>query len=228
MSITEHKEQTSLENIAHISKPLFGDDTGHLALDTRRTLVQLLSGPSMDDRRHPKLWPVLARDETILRSRLSELFLDLIVDHEQKIAFTRQAHTGDLDTPVLLRRSPLTFIDSVLLIFLRHRLTQADAHGERATVDSEEISQHLVVYEQAANTDHSGFQKRVQASIEKMKKNSILQKIRGTENRFEVSPTLRLLFSPEEIQTLTQQYHTIASQSDTRIAAPPDTDEEIE
>ncbi|PSD21723.1 hypothetical protein C7E12_23290, partial [Stenotrophomonas maltophilia] len=37
------------------------------------------------------------------------------------MAFTRQADTEDVDAPVLLRTSPLTFIDSVLLLYLSRR-----------------------------------------------------------------------------------------------------------
>ncbi len=228
MSLTESENVEPVPFEEDESEVLFAGDTGQLALDTRRALVQLLLGPSLDGRRHSKLWPVLARDEAVLRSRLSELFLDLVVDRDQQVAFTRQAQTGDLEAPVLLRRSPLTLIDSVLLIFLRRRLTQADAHGERATVDTDEIAEHLVVYERAANTDHAGFNKKVQASVEKMKKNNVLQKIRGSENRFEVSPTLRLLFSAEEIQGLTHQYQAMASGAGDMVAADPELDEEAE
>src|SRR5437870_7673 len=90
---------------------LFSGDSGELPWDTRRVLVQLLAGPSVDGRRHPKLWPVLVRDERLIRGRLSELFLDLVVDVDLKVAFTRQADAGDLEIPVLLRRAQLTFID---------------------------------------------------------------------------------------------------------------------
>src|SRR5260221_296466 len=106
---------------------LFAGDTGQLPLDTRRVLVQLLAGPSLDGRRHSRLWTALARDEVVIRRRLSELFLDLIVDQVLQVAFTRQADVGDLETPVLLRRTQLTFLDSVLLLYLRQLLTQADA-----------------------------------------------------------------------------------------------------
>ncbi len=229
MSLSEYDEEGVVsEALESADDTLYPGDTGHLQLDTRRVFVQLLSGPFLDGRRHSRLWPILARDETILRSRLSELFLDLVVDHDQQVAFTRQAEVGDLDAPVLLRRSPLTFLDSVLLLFLRYRLTQADAHGERATVDADDIIEYLVTYERATNTDHAGFNKKAQASIEKMKKNSILQKIRGNENRFEVSPTLKLLFSAEEVQALSLQYHAMASDTYAGVAAEPDTDEEVE
>jgi hypothetical protein len=185
---------------------LYLGDIGELPLETRRVMVQLLVGPSLDARRHSQLWPVLLRDEVLVRSRLAELFLDLVVDRELRVAFTRQAGAGELEVPVLLRRAPLTFIDSVLLLFLRQRLSQADVRAERAVISTDEIVDHLGTYERAANTDRAGFVKRVNASIEKIKKHSILQKIRASEDRFEISPTLKLLFSVEEIQSLTRVY----------------------
>ncbi|HEX3748767.1 MAG TPA: DUF4194 domain-containing protein [Bryobacteraceae bacterium] len=190
---------------------LYPSDAGELPWETRRVLVQLLAGPSLEARRHPKLWPVLVRDEAVVRRHLSELFLDLAMDVDQKVAFTRQADVGDADSPVLLRRSQLTFLDSVLLLYLRQCLTQADTKGERAVVSVDEILEHLNIYQAAASTDRAGFAKRIHASIEKMKKNNMLQKIRASEDRFEVSPTLKLLFSAEQIQQLARLFDRMAS-----------------
>jgi len=186
---------------------LYQGDSGELSLDARRVLVQLLSGPSLDGQRHSKLWPILIREEMTIRSRLSELFLQLVIDRDLQVAFTRQAETGDLEVPRLLRRANLTFFESILLLHLRQRLTQAEAHGDRAVVSTDEIVEFLGVYEQAGNTDRALFEKRIHASIEKIKKHSILRKIRSSEDRFEISPTLKLLFSAEEIQALTRIYH---------------------
>ena len=204
---------------------LYPGDTGELPLDTRRALVQLLAGPSLEARRHPKLWPVLVRDEVVIRRRLAELFLDLVMDVDQKVAFTRQADVGELESPILLRRSQLTFLDSILLLYLRQCLTQADAQGQRAVVSAEEIQEHLSLYQTAASTDRAGFAKRVHASIEKLKKSNMLQKIRASEDRFEVSPTLKLLFSAEEIQALTGLYERMAK-GEAVAPAPVEPDDE--
>jgi uncharacterized protein DUF4194 len=205
---------------------LYPGDTGELPWETRRALVQLLVGPSLEARRHPKLWPVLVRDETVIRRRLAELFLNLVMDVDQKVAFTRQADVGDVDSPILLRRSPLTFLDSILLLYLRQSLTKADTQGERAVVSTEEIQEHLNIYQAAASTDRAGFVKRVHASIEKMKKSNMLQKIRASEDRFEVSPTLKLLFSAEEIQALTKLFERMsAGETIAPLAADPDEEE---
>ena len=205
---------------------LFEGDSGELELETRRVLVQLLAGPSLDGRRHAKLWPVLVRDEALIRRRLSELFLELVMDLDLQVAFTRQADAGDLETPVLLRRAQLTFLDSIMLLYLRQRLTQADAQGERAVISVDEIVEHMSVYERSTNTDRAGFNKRIQASIEKIKTHSILQKIRSSEDRFEISPTLKLLFSAEAIQSLTRTYQRMAAGEGVTPAPIPDPDDE--
>ncbi|KQV42887.1 MULTISPECIES: DUF4194 domain-containing protein [unclassified Duganella] len=215
-------------DVAPAPTVLFMNDTGELPLDTRRVLVQLLSGPSLEGRRHPKLWPVLLRDETVVQRRLHDLFLDLVIDRDLQVAFTRQVDAGDLDIPILLRRAQLTFIDSVLVLFLRQRLTQAEAHGDRAVVARDEMVENLVLYERAASTDRAGFTKRISASIEKMKKHNILQKIRASEDRFEISPTLKLLFTAEEIVALTALYDAMAAGESPELERQPLDDGEDE
>lgn len=216
-------EDTEQESDQALYQGLYQGDCGELSLDARRVLVQLLAGPSLDGQRHSKLWPILIRDELAIRSRLSELFLQLVIDRDLQVAFTRQAETGDLEVPRLLRRANLTFLDSILLLHLRQRLTQSEAHGDRAVVSTDEIVEFLGVYEQAGNTDRALFEKRIHASIEKIKKHSILRRIRASENRFEISPTLKLLFSAEEIQALTRIYHDMQA-----TGASPEQDDEMQ
>ena len=185
---------------------LYPGDTGQLSFDARRALCQLLAGPSLDAERHGQLWPVLLRHEVALRARLSELFLELVVDREMGVAFTRQADTGELDSPKLLRTSPLTFIDSVLLLHLRQQLAEAEAQGQRAVVEEDVLVEVLSIYEKNLSTDRAGFNKRVAAAIQKMRDNNVLQRLRGGEGRMEVSPALKLLFPAEDVQALGEVY----------------------
>lgn len=188
----------------------FAGDTGQLPVPTRRVLVQLLLGPSIDARRQSKLWQVLVRDESVVRSRLHELFLDLIIDHDQRVAFTRQVTSNEIDIPILLRRQTLQFLDTALLLYLRQRLTQADAQGERAVVSIDEMREFLVVFERTENVDRARFHRQMDNAIEKAKALSLLRGLRGAEGRFEVAPTLKLLFSAEEIALLGHVYKRLA------------------
>jgi hypothetical protein len=201
----------------------FPGDQGELRLDTRRVLVQLLQGPAVDGHRQTKLWPVLLRDERILRIRLHDLFLELIIDHDQKVAFTRQVVEESIDAPILLRKATLTFLQSALILYLRQRLTQAETQGERAVVARSDMVEHLRVYERDHNVDHARFEQQMDKAVEKAKELSLLHKLRGGEDRFEVSPTLKLLFPAEEIIALAKTYEALAEDA----RRPFDEDDEV-
>ncbi len=212
----DHDEGTESRNSVNAGSQgaaLYSGDTGQLSEEARRVLVQLLAGPSLDGKRHGQLWPALHRHEAVIRSRLAELFLELIVDADLEVAFTRQADTGELDAPILLRRAPLTFIQSVLLLYLRQLLTEASARGERPVVSGSEMVEQMKLYEPSENTDRAGFEKRIRAAIEKVKEHSIISPIRASEDRYEISPTLKLLFGADEIAALTRQYAVLRSGS---------------
>ena len=189
-----------------LSAPVhFSTDTGTLPMEVRRVLVRLLLGPSLDARRHEKLWAVLKKNEVLLCSRLSDMFLELVVDDDAGVAFLRQVTSEEVDVTILLRRQSLSFLESVLLLFLRQKLTQGDVHAERAVVDTTEMREYMQAFEKSDNVDSSRFGKQMEAAIEKAKRLGILHKLTDAE-RFEVSPTLRVLFPVDEIKALGAAY----------------------
>lgn len=205
------------DTTANADLPLYAGDTGTLPFDTRKALCKLVNGPFIDaDSLH---WTALLRDEALLRQHLAEMFLELVLDRDRQVAFTRQANTGELDAPVLLRTSALTFMDSVMVVQLRQLLMEADGLGQRAVVEESALREHLEVYAASAGKDAVLVGKRIGASIEKMKKNSILLGIRGSDDRFEISPALRLLFTPDDVEAVTRRYQQMLA-GDTAATAP--------
>lgn len=227
---SDEESESVVSNQSH--DVLFIGDQGTLPVETRRVLVQLLLGPALDARRQTKLWPILLRDESTIRSRLHELFLELVIDRDLEVAFTRQVVSDELDVPILLRRTQLTFLDSLLLLFLRQRLTQSDAQAERAVLAHQEMVDHLTIFQRQGNVDHARFGKQIANAIEKAKKLSLLQKIRDSDDRYEVSPTLKLIFPAEEIQALARIYAELDSKSPNAnlngVESPSETDDEAE
>lgn len=199
-------EAAEQDDSAVESESRFEGDTGTLPVPARRVLVRLLQGPSLDARRHEKLWNLLKRHEEVLRSRLHDLFLELVLDNHSRVAFTRQVTSEEVDIPILLRRQSLSFIDSVLLLFLRQKLTHSDAQAERAVVDRIEMLEYLKAYERSDNVDISRFGRQMDGAIEKAKKLGVLLKLPGADDRYEVSASMRLLFPVEEIEALTAAY----------------------
>jgi hypothetical protein len=209
-------------------EPLYPGDTGKLPADARRVLVALLAGPSIEEKRHAKLWPALLNYENTIRTRLSDLFLDMELDKELGFAFIRHADTGDLDAPIIVRQFSLTFLQSVLLLYLRRVLMEAIARGESAIVSELEITAELKLYERANNSDRAGFEKNIRSAIDRMKKNSILSLIRGSVDRYEISATLKHLVTPEEVEAFSQQYRNLRDglvKEDALESATENTDE---
>lgn len=184
-------------------------DSGNDQLDlgARQALVNLLRGPSIDGSVKSQLWPLVVQHELVLRSRLRELFLELVVDHDQKIAFTRQIDEVEGEAvPLLLRRVNLTFIQSVLVLYLRAQLVKADTMGSRAVVSGQELLDHLEVYRRQGDTNLAGFQKACQGAMDKVCSYNLLRPLEGGQDRFEVSPALRLVFPVEQVAALAQAY----------------------
>jgi hypothetical protein len=188
---------------------LYQGDTGTLPVDTRRVLVNLLRGPTLDGARQTQLWAILLRDERLVRSRLHDLFLVLVLDRDQQVAFVQQAELAELDAPTLLRKSTLSFRETALLLHLRAELAVSDAQEDRCVVDRDQVLEHLRVYLPADESDQVRFDKQSDAAIEKLIKLSLLHRLKGSDARLEVSPALRLLFSLAEIEALTKTYETM-------------------
>ncbi|QSE93933.1 DUF4194 domain-containing protein [Rhodococcus pseudokoreensis] len=182
-------------------------DTGELDLETRRAFVQLLKGPLVTAAKHPEVWRAVIRDERLLRSRLADVFLVLVIDDDNELAFTRPAETGDPGTPTVLRTERLTFMDTVMLLALRQRLLRAQP-GERVIVDLDELREQLEMYRAASDTDPAGYAKRINASWKKLDKYSLLTKT-TTDDRMEVSPVLRQLFDAEQVALVEAEFRRI-------------------
>lgn len=204
--MTEERIQVEMS-----SRRLYFGDTGELPLDARRVFVHLLQGPSIDHSRHPNLWNSLVRFEKEVRSRLADAGLELLIDHEGKVAFPRQADTGDLEIPKLLREHRLTFYDSLVLLYLRQVLSHAEAQGMRAVVSLDDILDHMAVFDPNGNRLSSDLRTRVVASVNRAHtKLSVLYKVPGNEDRYEISRALKLMVSVDQVQALRQRYEAIA------------------
>lgn len=189
---------------------LWPGDSGTLREPSRRALVQLLRGPYLSAASHPNLWSALLADEDAIRSRLSDLFLELVTDQGAQVAFVRNVD-AETDTPKVMRTATLTFLDTALLLHLRQQLLH-EATGGKAIVGADEVADQLQVYRGKDNADPAGFAKRINSSWQKMIKYGILAPT-TTEGRYEVSPVLRLVFGPEEIAAVQAEYRRIAAEA---------------
>lgn len=188
---------------------LWSDDTGTLGESSRRALLDLLKGPYLSGRRRPQLWQALVADEDAIRSRLHDLFLDLVIDHSEEFAFTRKVVTEELQVPAALRSEALTFLDTAMLLVLRQHLLMA-AGERRVIVGQPEIFDQLSVYRQG---DESTWTRRLNSSWTKMlKKFNVLHVV--DDDRAEISPVLKLMVDHDQARAFTELYRSLAGGAD--------------
>ncbi|MFP3463331.1 DUF4194 domain-containing protein [Arthrobacter globiformis] len=136
---------------------LFPGDTGVLPMKVRQALVKLLKGPYVDGGRDEKLWTTLLDNQLILRSRLSELFLTLQLDHERKIAVLRpvdpEAIGGSARSSILRQQRALSRVETIVLLRLRLLLDRHVTAQTDPTITKEEIAELVAHYQPAGQQD---------------------------------------------------------------------------
>lgn len=188
---------------------LWPGDAGSMRAPSRRALVQLVRGPYLSADRHGNLWGALLNDEEQIRSRLADVYLDLVVDAESQVAFVRNVDSLIADAPRVVRSATLTFMDTAMLLHLRQQLLSAGG-AERVIVGQDEVIDQLGVYKDGDNADPAGYAKRINASWTKLVKYGVLAPT-STDGRFEVSPMLRLVFGAEQIAAVQSEYSRLAA-----------------
>ena len=218
MNRTDHTEATASETSAapveagveHNPSALWFGDTGTLGERTRRVLLELLKGPYVSGVQSPQLWSALIADEGLVRSRLHELFLDLVIDPVDEFAFTRKIVTDEIEAPAAVRSERLTFLDTAMLLVLRQLLLAAPGE-KRVIVDREEVYERLAIYRTG---DESTFQRNLNGSWSRMS-NRLRVLHKAGEDRFEISPMVKFLIDEDRVRELIDVYERIASsQSD--------------
>lgn len=189
---------------------LWAGDTGRLRETSRRVLLDLVRGPYLSGQRNRALWSALLADEAAVRSRLHELFLELVVDRDHEVAFVRRVTAPEKDLPAAVRTAPLTFLDTAMLLVLRQMLLSAEADG-RVIVGQEEVFEQLQVFRDVGRDLHD-FGKRLNASWSKMQGSLRVIHAAG-EDRVEISPVLRLLVDEQQVAAIGREYARLAGEA---------------
>ncbi|UFS57576.1 DUF4194 domain-containing protein [Subtercola endophyticus] len=192
---------------------LWPDDAGTLDENSRRALVELIKGPYLSGRTSTQLWSALLADESAIRSRLNDLFLDVVIDRVGEFAFVKNIHSDEIATPRTVRSQNLTFIDTAMLLVLRQILLagQSDA---RVIVGRDDVFERLRVY-RTNDRDELDFERRLNAAWVKMRNKLRIIHSTGNrgdeEDRVEISPVLRLIVDADQVRQISAEYRRIAA-----------------
>ena len=203
---------------------LFPGDTGVLSMKVRQALVKLLKGPYVDGGRDEKLWTVLLDHQVILRSRLSELFLTMQLDHERKIAVLRpvdpDAIGGSARSSILRQQRALSRVETIVLLRMRLLLDRHVTAQTDPTITREEIADLVTHYQPAGQQDALRDSDVVNRAITKLLARQLLLPT-GLDDVYTISNALPLALPFENIGDIPAQIEALVMASTDQSGTEP-------
>lgn len=180
---------------------LFAGDSGTLDADVRTVLVRLLQRRFLLADRNRAQWRVLLENQQVIESRLHDLFVHLVVDHERGVAYKRQVRSAELDVPVLLRDEAYSRAETLILVHLRSVFQREQGVGETSTrVDLEEIERTALTYFDPYDTNVASPQREIRSAVTRLAKEGLIEE--ESEGRFRVTPLVEIALSNERLSEL--------------------------
>ncbi|MCP2040079.1 hypothetical protein L1281_000659 [Neisseria sp. HSC-16F19] len=200
--------------------PADGAPPSALSDEARRTLVYLLRHGVILAAEKARLFDTLCRYQAPVRAHLADVFLRLVLDERQGVAFVAAAEQEDGDeeeggTPVsLINRRTLTLYDTLLLLVLRKHYQERENAGEqKIIIDLERIGASLSPF--LPLTNHAALDKKhLLVRIGKMVEHKLLQAVRGEDERYEITPLIRYVVNAETLHRLLAEYRRMLSGPD--------------
>lgn len=180
---------------------LFAGDSGTLDADVRRVLVRLLQRRFLLADRNAAQWRTLLDNQQVIESRLHDLFVHLVVDHERGVAYKKQVRSAELDVPVLLRDESYTRAETLVLVHLRSVFQRSQGAGETSVrVDVEEIEQTALTYFDPDDTNIAARQREIRTAVARLAKEGLVEE--ESEGRFRITPLVEIVLSNERLVEL--------------------------
>lgn len=206
------------------TEPLFPGDIGELPRSVREIVVAILKRKYVSADRHPDLWQAILDNEPTVQSRLNDLFLELVINRDYRVALKKQAvsETGN-KFPTLLYDKEWNREETIILVHLRRMIRTSQKAGDTEVfVDGQTLVEEVRHYQPRDATNQSGDDRRSRTAVDSLTKSEILLRT-DTDDRYRVSPVIEVLLPVGRLKALGAW---LAEQNGTSTQPPlSDTDE---
>ncbi len=221
---TEHLSEPTLLKQTLDSKNNAENDSdferGKMPPEARRVLVNLLKHGVILSAQKSTLFEFACRYQSAIRNHLADVYLKLVLDEKSGIAFVAQmdeSEHNDLDAVSLMTRRTLSLYDTLVLLVLRKHYQERESAGEqRIVIDIERIEANLTPFLPLTNSMKSD-QRKLSSSLTKMVEKHLLSKVRGSDDRFEITPIIRYIVNADFLEQMLEAYQALAHKSDVDV-----------
>jgi len=218
--------------------------------DASRVLVHIMRHGVIFHAQKPNLYHSLCRYQSMIQRHLSEVYLTLVLDERQGIAFIARSDSEtsgssqdsfdsastsgpkdlladelidstDDHTHSLISKRTLTLYDTLILLMLRKYYQERETSGEqKIIIDIERLSSLLIPF--LPLTDHTSRDlKKLSARLKELSRRHLLSSIRGTDDRYEITPLIRYVVSADFLESMLDEYLRLAQgTTNTELESP--------
>jgi hypothetical protein len=179
----------------------FAGDTGVLDVSVRRVLVRLLQRRFLVASKSPGQWRTLLENQQLVESRLHDLFVHLVVDHDRGIAYKKQVRSDELDVPILLKDDPYGRAETLVLVHLRTVFQRERGAGEAsARVDVDDVVQMVLTFYDVEDKSLATRQTEIRSALKRLEKDGVIEE--ESEGRYRVTALVEIVLSNERLVEL--------------------------
>lgn len=198
--------------------------TGRLAPEARRALVSLLKQGVILASDKRLLYEGICRHRAAIEAHLADMYLRLLLDERDGVALLLQQRSEDRagadqdededeEAVSLISRRTLSLYDTLLLLVLRKHYQERQASGEQSVhVDLDHIESRLSPFLPLTTSTRTD-RRRLSGALDKMVERRVLARVRGDEERFEITPVIRYVVNAEVLERLLSQYRGLLGQA---------------
>ncbi|KAA0978927.1 DUF4194 domain-containing protein [Paeniglutamicibacter gangotriensis] len=147
---------------------LFAGDTGSFELPLRQLLVRLLRGPYLDGVAEPRLWQLVLDRRAEISAYVAEIFLELEVDANRKIALLSPVDLEAAHTTAIAPRRALKREETLLALRLRLLLERHAGSGTDAVISREAAREILLEHRTPGDTDDKKLEENTDAALTRL------------------------------------------------------------
>lgn len=180
---------------------LFAGDRGTLDPEVRTVLVRLLQRKFLLAEKHPRYWRTLLEHQSVVESRLHDLFVRLVVDHERGIAYKQQVRSEEREVPKLLRDDPYNRTETLVLVHLRSVYQHEAVSGETsARADLEEIVDAVMTYFDVSDNNLARPQKQIRDAVGRLVAEGLIDE--ESAGRYRITPLVEIVLDNARLAEL--------------------------
>lgn len=195
----------------------------------KKTLVYLMRQGVILQSKKPKVFDNVLQYKEMITHHLSEVYLSLIIDERQGVLFiTRSNHqevqdeSNDLDDEMsdeeyvssLFNCKTISVYDSLLLLILRKYYQERENSGEQQIIiDVEKLEGLFLPFAPLTNYETKERAKLINKLKNFAKSYKILQSIRNSDERFEITPMIRYVVNADFLNAMLTEYEVLLQKS---------------